>query len=415
MGEPNPLAILFRKRETIRDHVTSLQEFLDRYDENNPDHFSQLKLRSDTVVSSFSHLDRINDEITLLDEKNDHNTEKKVIQDLYYQVLARAQMIYNSVAFLTAQSDRNSFSNATDNANLVSHRRLKLPQASLPTFGGKVADCLSFKGTFNTMVHQFDDISKVQKMQYPKSALKDEALRKIQVLSIADGDTPRASDLLLKSDEDKKTLISRHLSLLLRLPVQEKETSKGLIALADESQQHLQSLAALGITISPEMVVAIIEDKLHKNTLEKWEDSLTKREFPKFDDLIEFLYRAAARLSKRKLDQRNNDTSKNNPPAPKIQKKGDFKRFDYLTNAKRCSLCESNHLLYQCKKFLRLNIHDRIKFVKNTSLCNNCLGNHKSNECKFGNCKKCRKRHNTLLHIERPRNSDKTNVKDPSL
>ena len=37
----------------------------------------------------------------------------------------------------------------------------------------------------------------------------------------------------------------------------------------DESQEHLQSLASLCVNIGQEMVVAIIEVKLPKDTLEK--------------------------------------------------------------------------------------------------------------------------------------------------
>ena len=58
--------------------------------------------------------------------------------------------------------------------------------------------------------------------------------------------------------------------------------------LADESQQQVQSFATIGIEISPEIVVQIIEDKLHKNTLEKWEETLDRGEFPKLEDLIKF-------------------------------------------------------------------------------------------------------------------------------
>ena len=41
------------------------------------------------------------------------------------------------------------------------------------------------------------------------------------------------------------------------------------------SQQHLQSLNCLGIQVNDEILVTLLEEKLHKNTLEKWEE--TKR------------------------------------------------------------------------------------------------------------------------------------------
>ena len=154
--------------------------------------------------------------------------------------------------------------NGNESVASSNQRRLKLPQAELPTFGGKVEEWPSFRDTFDMMVNKRDDITNVERLQYLKSALKDEALRKIQVFAITEENFQHAWDLVQKSYEDKRTLISRHLSLLLRLPIQESESYKGLMTLANKSQQHLQSLASLGVNVGQEMVVAIIEEKLHK-------------------------------------------------------------------------------------------------------------------------------------------------------
>ncbi|XP_033222821.1 uncharacterized protein LOC117176677 [Belonocnema kinseyi] len=289
-----------------------------------------------------------------------------------------------------------------------SRRNLKLPQAELPSFSGKVEDWLSFRDSFTTMIINRDDVSNVEKLQYLKSALKDQALRKIQVLAITNENFDRAWNLLRKSYEDKRTLISRHLSLLLRLPVQETESYQGLIALADESQQHLQSLASLGVNVSHEMIVAILEEKLHKSSLEKWDETIKIGEFPKLEDLTDFLYRTAARISKRKNDNTAKDaTDKDSPPSKK--RKDDGKRQVFVTaTSNKCPLCTEPHYLFKCSKFLALTVEERIKVVKDAHLCFNCLRNHKARDCKFGTCKKCGKRHNTLLHFTKAQDSKKS-------
>ena len=118
--------------------------------------------------------------------------------------------------------------------------------------------------------------------------------------------------MLQKAYEDPRAIISRHLSLLLRLPVQDKETSAGLITLADESQQNLKSFNSLGIQVNDEILLTLLEEKLHKNTLEKWEETLKKGVFPKFEELTNFIYRTAARISKREIDQVSGDINKHN-------------------------------------------------------------------------------------------------------
>ncbi|XP_033218399.1 uncharacterized protein LOC117173861 [Belonocnema kinseyi] len=335
---------------------------------------------------------------------------KKSIQNLSFQTLAQAQNILKSIwpqfSANANQVSRESISgneNGNESVASTSRRNLKLPQTVLPTFSGKMEEWLSFKDTFRTMIHNHNDLPNVEKLQYLKSVLKDEALRKIQVFSITEENYDRAWSLLEKSYEDKRSLISRHLSLLLRLPVQEEEYYKGLITLADESQQHLQSLATLGVNLSPEIVVAIIEEKLHKFTLEKWDETIKKGEFPKLDDLVDFLYRIAACLSKRVARDCNTVSNTDKDPYPDKKRKIGSKRQVLLTSiTRKCPLCSDSHLLFKCGKFLKLTVNERFKIVKSASLCFNCLRNHSAKECKFGSCKKCGKRHNTLLHFTKP-------------
>ncbi|CAL1671875.1 unnamed protein product [Lasius platythorax] len=51
--------------------------------------------------------------------------------------------------------------------------------------------------------------------------------------------------------------------------------------------------------------------------------------------------------------------------------------------------------------FLKLDRNARSAMVKSLVLCYNCLRpNHLVNECKSGTCKKCKRKHHTLLYFE---------------
>lgn len=65
-----------------------------------------------------------------------------------------------------------------------------------------------------------------------------------------------------------------------------------------------------------------------------------------------------------------------------------------------CPSCKGNHHLYQCNAFLKLPVEERINKVSALKLCFNCLRTtaHRANACEWGSCKKCGKRHCTLLH-----------------
>ncbi|KAJ8916314.1 hypothetical protein NQ315_005009 [Exocentrus adspersus] len=54
-----------------------------------------------------------------------------------------------------------------------------------------------------------------------------------------------------------------------------------------------------------------------------------------------------------------------------------------------------------CEQFQKLAIPERIQKIKELRLCTNCLcAGHRYKDCKAGTCRKCNKKHSTLLHLE---------------
>ena len=70
------------------------------------------------------------------------------------------------------------------------------------------------------------------------------------------------------------------------------------------------------------------------------------------------------------------------------------------TNLRRCPLCEKSHDLEDCDTHRKSM--EETSFLNEKALCYTCYGkNHRSNSCmKKRTCKKCKKPHPTLLHID---------------
>lgn len=398
-----PVKALHQKRGSIKAQLTNFETFLAKYVNEDPDPL-KLRLRIDRIKVVFESFHDIQDEIESLEEEP--NDERYRVEEKYFDLLAKAERLLG-----TASSSRDQAANLpvesfhgsrATNSSALTNRRIKLPEASLPTFNGRFEDWMSFKDAFKTMIDSQTDLSNVEKLQYLKSTLKGDAARKIQVFSITDGNYARAWDLLKKSYENKRILISRHLHLILTLPDQERETADGLIRLADEVQQHVLSLSSLGIDICEEILVQILEEKLHKSTVGKWDESLQGDTFPKLSEMIDFLYRTAARLFKR---DDSKHTEKNSRPNPRQHqdKRGDKERKHAFmtTTTQSCPVCkDTRHPLYRCKQFRSLPVPQRIQVVKDAALCHTCLRpKHEQENCRFESCPICNQPHNTLLHV----------------
>ena len=80
-----------------------------------------------------------------------------------------------------------------------------------------------------------------------------------------------------------------------------------------------------------------------------------------------------------------------------------------------CPLCNGQHTLVKCNKFLKKSVDDRSKFLQSKGLCYGCFGKgHVSSGCRNrATCKECGRCHHTLLHIVKP-NKQQPDTKLPA-
>jgi len=159
------------------------------------------------------------------------------------------------------------------------------------------------------------------------------------------------------------------------------------------------------------MIVHVLESKLPKITLEKWEATLERDEFPTPDQMYEFLYKTAVCASKRERSKVAEIEKGRMEPPIKRKRNGASNQAFIVSASRNCVICKaSKHPLYLCEKFKQLPVHKRIEAVRSAKICYNCLRSHRGNPCKFSNCTICQKRHNTLLHQENYSNNQNSSA-----
>ncbi|XP_066596918.1 uncharacterized protein [Prorops nasuta] len=392
------IQLIKQKRETLKSQIEHLERILN---EGKTDR-SSLRLRMRRLEELFHIFEDANDELLVLNPSESHHAEYAIIQDKYYKLAARVDNLLisaNVLNFTETSSDPSISSRQSNTENNGRGRHIKLPEVKLPTFDGKYESWLSFKNLFHSMIDTRDDLTDTDKLHYLKAALIGDAAKKVGIFTISDINYAKAWELLERSYEVKRLLVSRHISLMFELPQIEEESTSGFSKLADEMQQHVASLSALGVSVTAETAIHILESRLPTTTLKEWENSLEREELPTLDKMYEFLYRLAVCASRRdRIRSAELDTTSGNIPTKK--KRLQYPNKSFMTNTTRnCTVCSKEvHPLYKCGIFREITIPDRIEAVKKAHLCFNCLRSHRGKPCRSSGCTICQKRHNTLIH-----------------
>ena len=81
-------------------------------------------------------------------------------------------------------------------------------------------------------------------------------------------------------------------------------------------------------------------------------------------------------------------------------------------------MCQNNHGLYSCQRFLNLSIKNRKEFIQKKGLCFNCIkSKHMVKDCTSNSmCRYCESKHNSLLHETKQvdKNNNQFNKDDQS-
>ncbi|XP_070536982.1 uncharacterized protein [Ptychodera flava] len=143
----------------------------------------------------------------------------------------------------------------------------QLPKLQLPTFEGDVLKWITFHDSFKSAVGNDPNLTGVQKFQYLKAQLREEALKSIEGLSMTDANYENALDILIKRYGQNHKIIYAHMSALWDLQAPSREISS-MRNFYDTLETHVRGLKALGKSEDSygDLLVPIIMRKLPGET-----------------------------------------------------------------------------------------------------------------------------------------------------
>ncbi|XP_055614816.1 uncharacterized protein LOC129761133 [Toxorhynchites rutilus septentrionalis] len=401
-----------KKRDRIVASLLRQADFLEAYDELQT---GQIQARLEKLEKKWDEFEEVQEEIAALDEKGEYKEEclniDKEFEAQYFEI--RVEFLEKLQATTTPAGGFDT-SVVRNNTALGNHTGVRLPQISLPEFNGDYRNWLSFESTFVSLIHESNDINDVQKFHYLKSALKGEAAKLIQSLTVTGENYIIAWETITKRYSNEYLLRKRHLQALMEYPKLEHESAAAIHGLVDEFEQRLKILKQLGEHTEHwgAMIVHWMCSKLDKLTLQLWEDHVVSIKEPSFTILVEFLERRT-RVLEAVL---SNTVEAMGKSTVKRQRAVVSATTEAESRSSACCCCGDQHHLVKCSRFQKMKFNERLQFVNTKRLCSNCFRTgHWVRDCNSkSNCRTCDKRHHTMIHPGFPAGTGMANIRQSS-
>lgn len=282
--------------------------------------------------------------------------------------------------------------------------RVKLPDFKLPDFDGSLDKWLTWRDTYDALIHRNSTLSKVVKFHYLRAAMKFPAGQQnvLNNFPFNENSYDEAWKAVCERYDDKRKLKSQLFNSLLTVKKMTADSSTEVRRMLDSFSSIVTSMDLLQCTYD-DILVHIVQYRLDDQTSKEWQKYIGKEE-PKFSEMKDFLTEYWHTLDSVPSQSKRQFPSKGNDSKPSSTSKS-FSA-SAAPQSSSCQLCKESHYLHQCSKFRLLSVPERYKVVNDNRLCRNCFSPaHIQRNCtSLHRCRLCKANHHTMLHSERSSN-----------
>ena len=274
--------------------------------------------------------------------------------------------------------------------------KTRLPKLVLPKFRGNVTDWTSFWDAFKAAIHENNEISKVDKLNYLNSLLEGPAALTLQGLSLTEANYDSAVELLKGRYGNPQQIITSHMDQLLKLPTCTGEKASLLRHIYDKLNIHVRGLRTLGINTTQygSLLIPVVMSKL-PNEIRLRVARENKDEVWELSQLMEIIRveveaREASESTKVTLSKLTNQPSGGSTDSTASS-------LVVGNHNIQCVYCKQNHFSASCSSVK--NVVDRKSILLKEGRCFVCLKtNHRAQNCDSNKkCRRCGRRHHQSL------------------
>lgn len=395
------------RRGHIRATATRLKSFIEAFDPLQGSRHDVAE-RKKKLTNLWDQFDSMQSRIEVLENEDPANADKEALlaqqvqqrtnfETPYFNLISR----YETVIELFERREAPASPSHEINTSMFTNResRIKLPKIELPVFSGSYDDWYSYQDTFEKLIHSNNSLSEIEKFHYLRSSLKGKAAEIIKSIETTTDNYNEAWAAVKERFDNKRWIVKKHINAIFDAPALSKENHINLRELLDTILKHLRALKAIKRPTEAwdDLIIHIVISKLDSTTSKAWETSIPDKEVPNLKSLTDFLSKRCQALEAISGKLSNNNQSNNMFPN---KSKGSL-TTNVAVSSVSCPQCKGNHPIYFCEAFLQLSVENRVQAVKKAHLCSNCLRStsHQAKSCSSGSCRKCHKKHNTLIHL----------------
>ncbi|KAL0851644.1 hypothetical protein ABMA28_007416 [Loxostege sticticalis] len=411
--------LLTAKKERLFSRMNdlfSLSTNISNYASRNNETFMAKSEPIDVMRSQFE---------TIIDDLNDHQLsldssfkpDYKPL-DAFDDLYLRVKHTRNKIMDVLRSDQSSSSSNSNSGCNI------KLPPIELPSFDGKTQNWPKFYESFKSNIHNNNQLTDSQRVQYLVGKLTHDAL-KVTAGIVPTGETYNIIwESLVKKFQDKRALGTHYLNNIL----DSKgciNTSNSLDTFIGMYSSSVAALKQLGIEdLSDFFLFHCALRKIDSQTVQAFELAFRSKEIPSYNDLVSFVQDQAKILQRTSNNgsarASNSGASASKPSTNQSSRPQTYKSFvasnegvPTTSPTKSCEFCnKTDHLIYSCSQFKNLSSpRARFEFIKSKHGCVNCLsGSHTVSSCKSTHvCGICKKKHHTYLHFDKKDHNIRSN------
>lgn len=172
--------------------------------------------------------------------------------------------------------------------------QISIKPIEIPPFSGSIKKWPTFCELFEVMIIQNKNLSKIQKMQYLKTTVIDEAAQYIANLEITAENFDKAWRILTNQYEDKRAVKNASIEMLMELPALEEGDG---IQMKTLNIKIMECIELLKETTANDFILYILSSKLPESTRFDYEKTLANpTEEQNLEEFLKFINNTCKRM-----------------------------------------------------------------------------------------------------------------------